>query len=165
MDPCWLVLQALTTLGAILIAMKATKNLVSVPLVLKNDTRNEEVLKVGTFLGLPVRTTSLPVRTTSLPVRTTSLPVRTTSLPVRTTSLLAQPPHTSGENNLTVSVRTSRHFRVLNTIACEECQIESWAGQIHAKSPLSPNGFIVCVCVCVCVRVCVCVCVCVSMCV
>ena len=39
----------------LLIAMKATKNLVSVPLVLKNDTpQNKQVLKVGTFLGMPV---------------------------------------------------------------------------------------------------------------
>ena len=47
--------QALTTLAMLLIAMKATKNLVSVPLVLKNDTKqNKQVLKVGTFLGMPV---------------------------------------------------------------------------------------------------------------
>ena len=50
-----IIFQALTTLAMLLIAMKATKNLVSVPLVLKNDTKqNKQVLKVGTFLGMPV---------------------------------------------------------------------------------------------------------------
>ena len=48
------LLQALVTLSLLLIAMKATKNLVSVPLVLKNDTKNNQVLKVPTFLGMPV---------------------------------------------------------------------------------------------------------------
>ena len=55
--------QALTTLAMLLIAMKATKNLVSVPLVLKNDTKqNKQVLKVGTFLGMPVNIFFLSLR-------------------------------------------------------------------------------------------------------